>query len=156
MLTLGLATGQAFLPIDSQIYISNVKGQGLKKPFKDGRSVVANRYREAQTSKPQILRDMIKRGLNQGFSASYLLGDAWFGTFAPIKTALDNNLTPVVRMKKNQTKYRYTDNEGKISMLNVAQIYKEVVRGKWEKIAGLNYQGKIVGSPYKPIEVFKL
>lgn len=57
VLTLGLATGEAFLPIDSQIYISKVKAQELKKPFKDGRSVVANRYREAQTSKPKILYD---------------------------------------------------------------------------------------------------
>jgi len=70
VLTLGLATGQAFLPIDSQIYISSVKAQGLKKPFFEVRSVVANRYREAQTSKPQILSSMIKRALNEGFSAS--------------------------------------------------------------------------------------
>ena len=144
VLTLGLATGQAFLPIDSQIYISSVNAQGLKKPFKDGRSVIANRYREAQTSKPKILSSMIKRALNQGVSASYLLGDAWFGTKATIKTALDNSLTPVLRMKKNQTKYRYTESEEETSMLNVAEIYRKVVRGKWEKIAGLDYYGKIV------------
>jgi len=144
VLTFGLATWEAFLPIDSQIYISSVKAQDLKKPFKDGRSVVANRYREAQTPKPKILSSMIKRALNQGVGASYLLGDAWFGTKATIKTALDNNLIPVLRMKKNNTKYRYTDSKGKIFMLTAEELYKKVVRGKWEKIAGLDYQGKTV------------
>lgn len=94
VLTLGLATGEAFLPIDSQIYISSVKAQDLKKPFKDGRSVIANRYREAQTTKPKILSSMVKRALNQGFNASHILGDAWFGTKATIKTALNNDLIP--------------------------------------------------------------
>ncbi|MDM8559981.1 hypothetical protein [Candidatus Parabeggiatoa sp. HSG14] len=119
VLTLGLATGQAFLPIDSQIYISSVNAQGLKKTFKDGHSVVAKRYREAQTSKPQILSSMIKRDLNQGFSASYLLGDAWFGTKATIKTSLNNSFTPVLRMKKNKKKYRYTASEEGTSILNL-------------------------------------
>lgn len=94
VLTLGLALVEAFLPIDSQIYISSVKAQDLKKPFRDGRSVIANRYREAQTTKPKILNGMIKRALNQRFSASYLLADAWFGTKATIRTALDNKLIP--------------------------------------------------------------
>jgi len=49
VLTLGLATEAAFLPLDSQIYISQTKARKLIKPYKDGRSVVAKRYREATT-----------------------------------------------------------------------------------------------------------
>lgn len=144
VLTLGLATGEAFLPIDSQIYISSVKAQGLKKPFSDGRSVVANRYREAQTNKPEILRNMVKRASNKGFEADYLLGDAWFGTKTTIKTALDNNLIPVLRMKKNNTQYRYTNSKGKTLMLNAEELYKQVVKGNWDRLAGLGYQAKTV------------
>lgn len=143
VLTLGLATGEAFWPIDSQIYISSVKAQDFKKPFQDGRSAAANRYLEAQTTKPQILNKMIKRALNQSFNASYLLGDARFGTKATIKTALDNKLIPVLRMNNNKTKYRY-NSEGKTLRLNAEELYKKVVKGKWEKIAGLGYPGKIV------------
>lgn len=144
VLTLGLATGEAFLPIDSQIYISSVKAQDLKKSFSDGRSVIANRYRIASTTKPQILNSMIKRSLNHGFKASYLLADAWFGTKATLKTALDNNLIPLLRMKKNNTKYRYTNSKGKTFLLNAKELYKRIVKGKWPKIAGLGYQGKTV------------
>jgi SRSO17 transposase len=54
--------------------------------------VVANRYRIAPTKKPEILRNMVKRASNHGFFATYILGDAWFGTVANIKTAKDNNL----------------------------------------------------------------
>jgi hypothetical protein len=142
VLTLGLATGEAFLPIDSQIDVSSVKAQGLKKPFKDGRSVVANRYREAQTSKPEILSNMIKRASNHGFKADYLLADAWFGTKATIKTAKDNQLIAILRMKNNKTQYRYIDSKKKPLMLTAQEIYKRMVKGRWEKIAGLGYQAK--------------
>ena len=47
VLTLGLSTEQAFLPLDSQIAISQVRTQGVEKPFKDGRSAGARRYDEA-------------------------------------------------------------------------------------------------------------
>lgn len=144
VLTLGLATGEAFLPIDSQIYISSVNAQDLKKPFNDGRSVIANRYREAQASKPDILKCMVKRALNQGFEASHLLGDAWFGTKTTIRTSLDNNLIAILRMKKNNTKYRYTNSTGKAFRLNAEELYQQTVKGNWEKIAGFGYQGKTV------------
>lgn len=142
VLTLGLATGEAFLPVDSQIYISSVKAQGLKQPFKEGRSVVANRYREAQTSKPEILRSMVRRASNNGFKADYLLGDAWFGTKATIKTSKDNKLIAILRMKKNNTQYRYTDSKKKSLMLTAQELYKRMVKGRWEKIPGLEYQAK--------------
>jgi hypothetical protein len=47
VLTLGLATEEAFLPLDSQIYISQVKARELITPYKDGRSIAGKRYSEA-------------------------------------------------------------------------------------------------------------
>ncbi|MCU7879935.1 MAG: transposase, partial [Candidatus Thiodiazotropha sp. (ex Lucinoma aequizonata)] len=49
VLTLGLATEEAFLPLDSQNYISQVKARELINPYKDGRSVAGKRYSEATT-----------------------------------------------------------------------------------------------------------
>ncbi len=47
VLTLGLATEEAFLPLDSQIYISAVKARKLIGEYKDSRSVLGRRYGEA-------------------------------------------------------------------------------------------------------------
>ncbi len=44
VLTLGLTTGEVFLPLDSQIYVSQTKAQGLIRPYKDCRSTVAKCY----------------------------------------------------------------------------------------------------------------
>ena len=44
VLTLGLATEEAFLPLDSQIYISGTKARTLITEHKDSRSAVGRRY----------------------------------------------------------------------------------------------------------------
>ena len=55
VLTLGLSTEEAFLPLDSQIYISGTKARTLIAEHKDSRSAVGRRYGEATTqSKPQM------------------------------------------------------------------------------------------------------
>ena len=107
VLTLGLATEEAFLPLDSQIYVSQVKAQELTKPYKDGRSVVAKRYSEATTqSKPEMAANMMRRAIRSGMEADYVLGDAWFGTKPMMRSALELDLCAILRMKKNKMKYR--------------------------------------------------
>ena len=62
VLTLGLSTEKGFFPLDSELFISTKKAQELSKPFKDGRSLVAKRYRTAQQqTKPKMAEAMIKR-----------------------------------------------------------------------------------------------
>ena len=52
--TLGLATESAFLPLDSEIFISQTKVQPLRYPFNDKRCIPAGRYQDVvQLSKPQ-------------------------------------------------------------------------------------------------------
>ena len=48
VLTLGLASEEAFVPLDSQIYISSKKAQSLNRDHKDRRSIGAQRYREVE------------------------------------------------------------------------------------------------------------
>jgi hypothetical protein len=90
---------------------------------------------------------MVKRALNAGIMADYLLADAWFGTKAMICLTQEAALVPVLRMKKNTMKYRLSEFvRGKtvIGELDVQALYKRCVRKAWQPIRGQKYQAKIV------------
>jgi len=144
VLTLGLATQEAFLPLDSDIFISNVGAHPLKADFHDGRSVEARRYAEARDrTKPELAADLLRRALRQGIEADVLLADAWFGTKTMISTALDLNLTAILRMKKNAMKYRLTtwkNGEAHTAMLDANGLYQTSVRKHWKTLSGLPYR----------------
>lgn len=145
VLTLGLATEEAFLPMDSQVYVSQTKAQGLRRPFKDGRSVVAGRYQEAtEQGKPEMAANMMKRALRMGVEADYLVADAWFGTKPMIRTALDLGICPILRMKKNKMKYRAVTKGRKTELLDANELYTHAVKGEWKKARGL---------PWKAVEL---
>ena len=140
ILTLGLSCAEGFVPLDSELYTSATKVQGLPMPFADGRSIAAKRFRVAQEqTKPQMAKAMIQRAQRGGIDAQYLLADAWFGTKPMIKTAHDALLTPIVRMKKNKMKYRLSQfKEGKVVCrdMDADSLFQSNVRGQWEKIPG--------------------
>ena len=146
VLTLGLSNAEGFVPIDSELFISATKAQGLHQPFRDGRSVVAKRYRVAQgQTKPQMAGDMIRRAQRAGIEADYLLADAWFGTKPMIRLADGQLLTPILRMKKNTMKYRLTERqEGHITHrdVDVKALYQSCIRNQWQKIPGQPYQAR--------------
>ena len=48
MLILGLSCDEGFVPLDSELIISQTKAIELHEPFEDGHSVAAKRYRTAQ------------------------------------------------------------------------------------------------------------
>jgi len=93
-LQLGLAAEKGFLPLEAQI-VTGQKGTVDKpkdKPFHDQRSSAARDMRRAREhSKHQLFRDMLQRALRAGFTASYVLADAWFGCKENIGCCLDNN-----------------------------------------------------------------
>ncbi len=146
VLTLGLGCENGFVPLDSELFISDSKKQGLFKPFEDGRSVAAKRYRVAlNQTKPEMAESMICRAIRAGFEAEFMLADAWFCTKAMINMACEQGLTPVLRVKKNQTKYRITEQQGDQVIhkdLDIKEIYQSCIRCKWEKIPGQKYQAK--------------
>lgn len=145
VLTLGLVTEEAFLPIDSQVSVSRTKAKGLNRPFKDGRSVVAKRYQEAtEQGKPEMAANMMKRAQRAGLEAEYLVADAWFGTKPMIRTALDLGVCPILRMKKNNMKYRAVIKGRKRQLLDAKALYAHAVKGEWRKVRGL---------PWKAVEV---
>jgi SRSO17 transposase len=146
VLTLGLSCPEGFVPLDSELFISKVKAQGLPTPFADGRSIAAKRYRVAQLqSKPEMAKAMIARAQATGINANYLLADAWFGTKQMIKVAEDANLVSIVRMKKSAMKYRLRQvKQGKLVCrdLDLNGLYQAAVRGEWETIPGQRFQAK--------------
>ena len=76
-LTLGYAGDDFFLPLDSEIYISEKRIQAPEQEFSDGRSIAARRYHDSlHMSKPTLLAAMVRRAIGNGFTADYLLADA--------------------------------------------------------------------------------
>ena len=148
VLTLGLSCDAGFVPLDSELFISQTKAIELHEPFEDGRSVTAKRYRTAQQcTKPEMVNAMVKRALNAGIMADYLLADAWFGTKAMLRLTQETALVPVLRMKKNNMKYRLSEfvrDEAVSRELDVKALYKHYVRKAWQPVRGQQYQAKIV------------
>ncbi len=141
VLTLGLATEEAFLPLDSQIYVSGVKSRSLIAEYKDSRSVVGRRYGEATTqSKPQMAVNMMKRAKRRGIEADYIIADAWFGTKSMMRTALGLEMCAILRMKKNKMKYRVVVKVRKRELLNAQELYSSVVKREWKKVRGLPWK----------------
>lgn len=141
VLTLGLATEEAFRPLDSQIYVSQVKARELIKPYKDGRSVAGKRYSEAiAQSKPEMAANMMKRAIRIGMEAEYILADAWFGTKPMIRTALELDVCAILRMKKSKMKYRAVVNGRTKQLLNAQELYTYAVKRQWRKVRGMPWK----------------
>lgn len=141
VLTLGLVTETLFMPIDSQIYMSQSKAHGLIREFKDSRSVVAKRYEEATAqTKPELAKSMLGRAQRQGMVADYLAADAWFGTKPMIQTAQTMDVTAVLRMKKGNMKYHVSGPGQKPADLDATALYKRAVKGQWKKVRGMSYR----------------
>lgn len=144
VLTLGLSTDQAFVPLDSQIAISNVRTQGLAKDFKDGRSAGAQRYDEAVGhTKVKMATGMIRRAVRHGIRASYVVADAWFGNKDMMRAAMQLGMVAILRMKRNKTKYRVPNGNG-YTLLDANELYRRAVRKQWVQVADL---------PWKAVEI---
>lgn len=110
VLQLGLAAEKGFLPLQAQI-VTGQKGaidRPKDKPFHDQRSSAARDMRRArEQSKHQLFREMLQRALRAGFSACYVLADAWFGCKENIACCLENKLVGIFQMKRGLLAYRY-------------------------------------------------
>jgi hypothetical protein len=126
VLHLGLAAETGFLPLEAQI----VMGEKCRidkpkdKPFKDQRSSAARDMRRAaEQTKHGLFRDMLGRALRAGFTAAFVLADAWFGCKENIACCLENQLTGIFQMKRGLLTYRYHGRP-----YTVYQLYRRVQR----------------------------
>ena len=110
VLQLGLAAEKGFLPLEAQIVMGQkcAIDKPKDRPFHDQRSSAARDLRRArEQSKHQLFREMLQRALRTGFSACYLLADAWFGCKENIACCLANKLIGIFQMKRGLLAYRY-------------------------------------------------
>jgi hypothetical protein len=126
VLQLGLAGEKGFLPVEAQLVMGE-KGAIHKpkdKPFHDQRSSAARDMRRArEQTKQQLFRDMLQRALRAGFSALYVLADAWFGCKENISCCLENKLVGIFQMKRGNLAYRYQGRR-----YTAGQLYAKVQR----------------------------
>lgn len=126
VLQLGLAGTKGFLPVESQIVMSDVKpvDKPKAKPFKDQRSAAARDMKRSWSeSKHELFRGMLHRAVRFGYAAAFLLGDAWFGCKENIALALQHGLTAIFQMKRGNLKYRYQGQS-----YTAAELYAKVHR----------------------------
>jgi hypothetical protein len=110
VLQLGLAAEKGFLPLEAQIVMGQkcAIDKPKDKPFHDQRSSAARDMRRArEQSKHQLFRGMLQRALRAGFSACYVLADAWFGCKENIACCLDHELVGIFQMKRGLLGYPY-------------------------------------------------
>ena len=141
VLTLGLANDTQFVPLDNEIFISKTKVQPLSSEFKDGRSIVAKRYKQSlEQTKPEMVCNMIRRAIRAGIEADYFLADAWFATKPILKMTENEALTGIVRMKKNKMKYQVLDGTN----ASASELYQAHIKGDWQKINSMPYRSKSI------------
>ncbi len=149
VVTLGLCCDDGFIPIDSEISVSNSKRQQKDGALPDGRSRASKRYRQAcDWSKIELVAAMVKRALRAGISAAYLVADSWYGNKAMMQLGIDSGLTSILRMKNGNLKYR-TAFGGRTRDLNAQQIYRHVARGRWEKVEVYNSKWQMAATTVK-------
>lgn len=111
LLTLGWSDGASFVPVDFILCSSanaEKRVQGIRKKL-DKRTCGYKRRLEAITKSTENLEILVKRALNIGIKADYILMDSWF-CWPAILAKLGRYL-PVISMAKNMPKvfYRHQD-----------------------------------------------
>jgi hypothetical protein len=108
MLTLGWSDGYSFFPTDFALLGSpNSLINGMNETI-DKRTSGYKRRLEALQSAPQLVTSMVKRALDSGISASYVLMDTWF-THEPLLLSLKEEGIDVIGMVTDR-KQRYQVN----------------------------------------------
>lgn len=124
LLTLGWSDGATFLPVDFSLLSSkNSQINGISSQI-DKRSSGYKRRQEALQTAPEQIPAMLKRALNAGIDASYVLMDTWFTQQPLIKHITEQGLD-VIGMVKN-LKQRYILNGQRLSLKQLYRLAKPV------------------------------
>jgi hypothetical protein len=127
MLTLGWSDGFSFMPLDFTLLSSkNSQINGISGDI-DKRSSGYKRRLEALESAPSVIPGMIKRALQAGVPADYVLMDTWFTQQPLIKGIVEIGLD-VIGMVKD-TKQRYLVNGHRLSLKEL-YTFAPPVQGK--------------------------
>ena len=127
-LTLGWTDGNSFLGVDFAL-LSSEKQKNRYNEIKAGidkRTCGYHRRKEAITKSTELLEPMVKRALNLGIRAKYLVMDSWFSMPSVIST-LRQHIKIICMLKDNPTWYYEYDGK----KLRLSDLY-----GKLKKKRG--------------------
>ena len=134
IIELGLSSPKGFIPLDRQIFIGKKKVHTLSSEFLDKRCAAARDYDTAlNKTKHEMLENMLKRVLNFGIKAKFIIGDSWFGCKKNISLALLMELKGIFRMKRGKLKYTYENKEYTLIELYCLFIEKRLREKKLSK-----------------------
>jgi hypothetical protein len=128
LLTLGWSDGNSFLGVDFALLSSKEKKNRYNEinPNIDKRTCGYQRRKEAITKSTELLEPMVKRAIDIGIRAKYLVMDSWFSMPSVISTLRKH--IHVICMLKDQPKWYY---EYKGKKLRLSDLY-----GKLKKQRG--------------------
>lgn len=151
MLTLGWSDGATFIPVDFSL-LSSTKNQvnGISSKI-DKRSSGYKRRVEALQTAPEQIPNMIKRAIDAGIDASYLLMDTWFTHQPLIKTIKEQGLD-VIGMVKN-LKQRYLVDGKRVSLDELYRIAKPTTEKRGQGILRSIYTTQANGVQVKVVFV---
>jgi len=146
-LFLGIWDGKSFYSLDFSLH--KEKGKDKKKPFglnakqrkkqfskkRDKNSKGATREKELLNDKISMSIEMVKRAVDKGIKADYLLMDSWFFCEAILTSALSLGIDIVAMAKMAKAKYCF---KGKnYTAKELAQLLKQRKKVKWIKTLSL-------------------
>jgi len=122
MLTLGWSDGATFMPVDFSLLSSKTSQINGMSDKIDKRSSGYKRRVEALQSAPELIPNMVKRAMDTGIDASYVLMDTWF-TYQPLIKSIKEQGLDVIGMVK-QLKQRYLVGNKRVSLKELYYLAK--------------------------------
>jgi hypothetical protein len=135
MLTLGWSDGATFMPIDFSLLSSKTHQLNGISDKIDKRSSGYKRRVEALQSAPEQIPNMIKRAMDSGIEASYVLMDTWF-TYQPLIKTIKEQGLDVIGMVK-QLKQRYLVGNKRVSLKELYHLAQPVSSEKRELLRSI-------------------
>ncbi|WP_383065415.1 transposase, partial [Streptomyces sp. NPDC056638] len=122
MLTMGWSDGHTFMPIDFSLVSSkNAQINGISEQI-DKRTCGYKRRENALQTLPEQIPDMIRRALDSGIEASYVLMDSWFTLPPLVKNIVDQGLDVIGMVKETKQRYNVSG-----EMVSLKQLYRLAV-----------------------------
>lgn len=81
-----------------------------------------------------MFQNFLTTALSYGFYSPYVLADAWFSSKSNIRSVLSHDLTAIMMMKRNKTKYRYKEED-----LTLKGLYRKLKKSDFKKNSKYQY-----------------
>lgn len=113
LLTIGWSDGYSFVPTDFAMLSSANKANRYQEVNKeiDKRTNGYKRRIESMQKKSEIAVELVRKSLNQGIEANYVLMDSWFTHEPLIKSCLNEGIDVIGMVKQLKQKYSFKGKE---------------------------------------------